>query len=266
MLFLQFKNKIDELQFKIVIQRITIVVLAVGLIINSFTTYLVYSSKRTIITPSSLNTSLSISDIDLSPETLKVMIYGALDLLLSYQQSSIQSRYETFLRAYAYPSRVKEIRESLRERLREIQKLKMSQSFEPENFRIIERGMVVVSGRIIPSMMGQSTKPEPIYVRIEYRIVEGSVKILSFLDLSKTEYTNIMRRGAPQSVKEERNEENRLKRLNDIKRKERLKTKENEGQYQFDPNDYPGMNLGDEDETVTPDPAGTAPKAEPGQP
>ena len=258
MLFVDFKNKIESQSFNINILKVTVCVLAIALISNSFITYFVYTSKRTIITPSTLNTSLSISDIDLSPESLKIITFDALNLLLSYQQSSVRKRFETFLRAYAYPGRVKDIRESLRERLREIENLKMSQSFEPDNFKILEKGVVLVTGRIIPAMMGQDTKPVPVYMKIEYRLVEGSLKILSFFDLTKSEYTALVRPGLSQQAKERQREEALKVRQDEIKRKKQLKEREEEEQYQFDPDDYRNMNIGE------PDDAGglTSPKPE----
>jgi len=174
------------------------------------------------------------------------MIYSALDLLLSYQIDSVQNRFETFLKSYAYPSRVRDIRDQLAKRMREIQQLKMSQTFEPENFLIREKGVVLVAGRIIPAMLGQVTKSEPIYMRIDYRLVEGSVKIANFFNLTRSEYDRVVRRGLSEEVKQERRDESRSNQKKTAERNQRLQQSGQIEQYKFDPDTYRDTDLGDD--------------------
>jgi len=238
MLSQRFHDLIDNKYFKPVIKNGVICILAIGLIVHSVITYSVYRSKRTIIVPAPLKASLSISDIDVSPETLRIMVYAALDLLFSYYPDSAEDRFDTFMRAYAFQGRLKEINDIIKDRLRDIVKEKRSQSFEPESFVILNKGMILVAGRIIPAMTGQALKPEPIFLTVEYRIDEGSVKILNFEQLNRMQYDNLAQRGGQGGTTVARDSK-------PAERKSAAQTTDN-GE-EFNPSDYQEFSLGDDD-------------------
>jgi len=246
-----YDNLVNGKHSKLIFYNALIWVLGLGLVINMFITYSVYRSKRTIIIPAPLKASLSISDIDVSPETLRIMVYDALDLLYSYFPDSAENRFDTFMKAYAFPSRLKDMHDLLRERLDDILKQKKSQSFEPQDFQVIGKGTILVAGKIIPSTLGQTAKPEPVFMQIEYRIDEGSVKILSFTELSRTQYDNLVQRRVPAE---------QIARQREQKQKEQLNPQRSGAKNSvdpFDPNAYRDFSLGDDDTTNTAQP--TAP-------
>ena len=72
--------------------------------------------------------------------------------------------------------------------------MKVSQSFEAEEILYLRRGVTLISGRLFPSVLGQSLPPEVLFLEVEYRLVGGNIRILGIRQLVQTEYDRLKRR------------------------------------------------------------------------
>lgn len=189
----KFKSRIDFQKFKIKAQNITIIVLTVALVTNSVLTYMAFKSRRTIIIPSVINAALEVSDIDASPAYLRTNIFYALSLLYSYTPDSATARFQEFLVSFVESSKISELRSELNNRLRSIQSVKISEAFEGEEIIFARKGMAIVAGRRFPSVLGQAMTTSSLFLQVNYRILDGNLRITGLREIAQTDYDRVKR-------------------------------------------------------------------------
>jgi hypothetical protein len=220
MLFRKFASQFEEFKYKVKVQNASIIILSLSLAIVSFLAYTANRAKRTIIVPSTIKAQMEISDIDASPHYIRVIVSYALDLLYSYTPASAANRFEEFLISFVQGDKVRELRILLLERLRQIQSVKVSESIEIEEFIFEKRGALLIRAKLNRYTLGQPIATEPLYLRVLYRLVDGSLKISSLVNLTTGDFSRLIRAQQLEGKQIEEREKRRERRERQEERRE----------------------------------------------
>lgn len=230
MLLGKVRSEFDRLKFRAASQTVIIVVLGIGLTVNGFLLWSMSRSKRTIIIPSTVLAQIEVSDIDASPQYIRINTAYALSLLYSYTPASAAARFEEFLVSFVVPDKAQELRTVLLERLRQIQSVKVSESIEIEELVFEQRGALLVRSKIYRYTLGHPIATDPLYLRILYRITDGNLKISSILNLNAAEYARLVRAQQIDGKKMEERDKQRERRAQKLERDKELEVMREEMQ------------------------------------
>lgn len=225
MLFSKLFASWEGKQSQIKIQNITIIVLALAVMVMSFVAFSAFRAKRTVIIPSHINAAMEVSDIDASPNFLRINIVYALSLLYSYTPNSAADRFQEFLISFVETSKAKELRIQLSDRLRSIGAVKVAESLEVEHFVFQRKNSVLVRGKVYRYTLGQPIAVDPIYLKVTYRITDGNLKITAISSLTHGDYMRLERQQQIEGKKIEEGDKKR-ERAKSKRQKDAAKEKE----------------------------------------
>lgn len=193
MLWSRFNAACTKYEIKLKYQGIALFAMALTILGQQFFYWQAIKKERTIIIPSTVMAQIEVSDIDASPQFIRVNLGYALSLLYSYTPTTAAQRFEEFLVAYVQPEKARELRELLLDRLRQIQSLKIAESIEVEDIVFEQRGALLVRSKLYRYALGHPISSEPLYLRVVYKINNGNLKVSSLVDLPVGEYSRLLR-------------------------------------------------------------------------
>jgi type IV conjugative transfer system protein TraE len=216
MLWTKFIGEHDKLRYLCTVLTFLLAVSLLGNLAEGFLVYSLARSKRTIITPSHIAAQMEVSDFEGDPSYIRQMSIYAVELLYQYTPYNAAPRFQEFLINFVPTRNVDVLRVQLQTRLRQIQETKVSESFHVEDVVFEKKNTLLMSGFLNRFTAGQQIGNEKIYLEMEYRIVNGGLKIEVIRNITAQNYntrtrlsTDVERRSA-KSV-ESRNERERKK-------------------------------------------------------
>lgn len=191
---MKFHLYADRLQDSHAKFRLTLAVnVLLAAMVIGLSAYTVYTAKhaRVIIVPTHLAAKLEIQGETTSPEYIRIMGLHLTHLLYTYTPYNIADRYKEFL-AYVPAENWATVKTSLQQRIDQVGKLKISESFMPKTF-ILLKGSFLVVGTTIRWASGQELTSDEIHIRYTYSITDGGLRVTEIRLLSSAEY-NALRR------------------------------------------------------------------------
>lgn len=218
----KFRNLLEIQKFKITAQTVAIVVLSLVVVVQEFRLYSQARQKRTVIIPSVINAALEVSDIDASPKFLWTNILYSMGLLYTYTPETAADRFQEFLISFVDSNKIEELRGMLSDRLKSIQAVKISESFEGENVVFLNRASALVKGRVYRYSLGYRISVDALYLKVGYRLLDGNLRINSIVTITLSEYQRLQRQKQIEGKKAEEDEKQRLRSVESQKRKDEL--------------------------------------------
>ncbi len=169
--------------------NILLVLMVVGLAIH---TMWIANRARVIIVPTHLAAQVELKGERASPEYVRIMLLHLTGLLYSYTPYSILEQYREFL-AYIPADTLIEVKEQLQHRIDQIAKLKINETFLPQEVSLTQPDIALVSGRTIRWSAGQELATDDLYLKYHYQIQDGGFKIHELSILTANEYTALLR-------------------------------------------------------------------------
>jgi type IV conjugative transfer system protein TraE len=216
MLWTKFIGEHDKLRYLCTVLSFLLAVSLLGNLAEGFLVYSLARSKRTIITPSHIAAQIEVSDFEGDPSYIRQMSIYAVELLYQYTPYNAAARFQEFLINFVPTRNIDVLRVQLQTRLHQIQETKVSESFHVEDVVFEKKNTLLLSGFLNRFTAGQQIGNEKIYLEMEYRIVNGGLKIEVIRNITAQNYntrtrvnTDIERKNA-KSV-ESRNERVRNK-------------------------------------------------------
>lgn len=112
-------------------------------------------------------------------------------LLYTYTPYNIGDRYKEFL-AYVPAENWATVKTSLQQRIDQVGKLKISESFMPKTFTLLKDSFLV-AGTTIRWASGQELTNDEIHIRYTYSITDGGFRVEEIRLLSPAEYNALLR-------------------------------------------------------------------------
>ena len=155
--------------------------------------YCVYRAEhaRVIIVPTHLAAKVAIEGEATSPEYIRIMGIHLTHLLYTYTPYNIGDRYKEFL-AYVPAENWATVKTSLQQRIDQVGKLKISESFMPKTFTLLKDSFLV-AGTTIRWASGQELTNDEIHIRYTYSITDGGFRVEEIRLLSPAEYNALLR-------------------------------------------------------------------------
>ena len=155
--------------------------------------YCVYRAEhaRVIIMPTHLAAKVAIEGEATSPEYIRIMGIHLTHLLYTYTPYNIGDRYKEFL-AYVPADNWATVKTSLQQRIDQVGKLKISESFMPKTFTLLKDSFLV-AGTTIRWASGQELTNDEIHIRYTYSITDGGFRVEEIRLLSPAEYNALLR-------------------------------------------------------------------------
>ena len=216
----KFNNLLEIQKFKILMQNAAIVVLALVVLCQAFLLFSQAKSKRTVIIPSVINAGLEVSDMDASPNFIRTNIFYSLSLIYSYTPETAAARFQEFLISFVEAAKVKDLRLMLSDRLRSIQSVKITESFEAENIIFLPKSHALVKGKVYRYTLGYKISTDALYLKIGYRLIDGNLRINSILTLTQNDYLRLQRQQQLDGKRVEEEEKKRNRSEANAERKE----------------------------------------------
>jgi type IV conjugative transfer system protein TraE len=177
MLWTKFFGEHDKLRYLCTVLSFLLAVSMIGNLAEGFLVYSLAKSKRTIITPSHIAAQMEVSDYEGDPSYIRQMGIYAVELLYQYTPYNASARFQEFLINFVPTRNIDVLRVQLQTRLHQIQETKVSESFHVEDVVFEKKNTLLMSGYLNRFTAGQQIGNEKVYLELEYRIVNGGLRI-----------------------------------------------------------------------------------------
>ncbi|MDR3176942.1 MAG: type IV conjugative transfer system protein TraE [Desulfovibrio sp.] len=188
MLWNNFLGEHDKLRYMTTALSFLLAVSLLGNLAEGFLVYSLAKSKRTIITPSHIAAQMEVSDFEGDPSYIRQMAIYAVELLYQYTPYNAAPRFQEFLINFVPTKNIDLLRVQLQGRLRQIQETKVSESLHVEELIFEKKNTVLMTGFLNRFTAGQQIGNEKIYLELEYRIVNGGLRIEVIRNISSQTY------------------------------------------------------------------------------
>lgn len=143
--------------------------------------------SRVIVVPSHLNAKVELKGESASPEYIRIMALHLSNLLYTYTPLSIGANYQEFM-AYVPGERKESVQGQLQQRIDQVSKLKINETYLNRDFALLKEGECVLSGKTIRWSAGQELSTDDLFLRYTYRIINGGFLIEEIQVLTSNEY------------------------------------------------------------------------------
>lgn len=167
------------------------IVLSVSILMISVYAIHSVNQRRVIIIPSHLNTKVEFKGETADPEYIRIMSLHMVRLLYSYTPTSISNQYKEFL-AYTPHEKWEGIKGTLQNRINQIIKLKIKETFLPEQVNLLNKNIVAIKGMTIRWSAGQELAQENVYLKLTYLIENGGFRVQEMSILTSSEYSALL--------------------------------------------------------------------------
>lgn len=191
MQFRIYADHLQDTQVKFCMTLLAVLVLAIMLAVLGG--YTIYAAEKTriVVVPTHLKAKLEIEGEASSPEYIRIMGIHLTNLLYSYTPFNITERYKEFL-AYVPAEQWNTVKSMLQQRIDQVGKLKISESFMLKEFTLLKDNAFLVAGNTIRWASGQELTTDEIIIRYNYTINDGGLMVDAIRILSHTEYTALL--------------------------------------------------------------------------
>lgn len=194
--FSLFSSMYERLEAKYIALLVTIIVLTLS---NAFLVQnLIDTSNRrtTIVVPSHLNSRVEVGKEYASPEYIRVMAFHITGLLYSFTPYTVSRQFNEVLSYVPLKKGTEERAEliqTLQKKTDQIVKLKISESFLPDDLVFVASDRCVVSGKLIRWSVNTEVAEEQIYIEYTYQINGGGFQIEKVRVLDHAQYAALRR-------------------------------------------------------------------------
>jgi len=150
-------------------------------------------NERIVIIPSHLNAKVEAGGNSASPEYIRVMLTHITALLHNFTEHTARRQFTEFL-SYIPPINQERAREGILRRLEEIERLKLSEQFIPDEFHPLPDNRCLFKGKLIKRSAGVEISDAVTSYEYTYRIYLGGFQIDEVKPLTDAEYNAILRR------------------------------------------------------------------------
>lgn len=192
---MQFRIYADHLQDTFAKYRLSQgVIVLLAAMVAGLAGYAIYTANhaRVIIVPTHLAAKLEVQGETTSPEYIRVMGIHLTHLLYTYTPYNITDRYKEFL-AYVPAENWTKTKVMLQQRIDQVGKLKISESFMPKTFTLLKDSAFLVAGTTIRWASGQELTNDEIHIRYTYSVTDGGFRVDEIRLLSSVEYNALLR-------------------------------------------------------------------------
>lgn len=192
MLLKIYADHLRDVQIKYLLNLVANVALALAVAgLAVFAVYLA-DQKRIVIVPTHLAAQLEVQGTSASPEYVRIMLTHFTGLLYSYTPHNIMERYKEFL-AYVPAEQRQAVHQQLQQRIDQVAKLKISETFMLKDFIFLNADTCLITGRTIRWASGQELAAEDIHIKYTYSIADGGFSVEEITLLSAAEFSALQR-------------------------------------------------------------------------
>jgi type IV conjugative transfer system protein TraE len=229
MLWTKFIGEHDKLRYLCTVLAFLLAVSLLGNLAEGFLVYSLARSKRTIITPSHIAAQIEVSDFEGDPSYIRQMSIYAVELLYQYTPYNAAPRFQEFLINFVPTRNIDVLRVQLQTRLHQIQETKVSESFHVEDVVFEKKNTLLMSGFLNRFTAGQQIGNEKIYLEMEYRIVNGGLKIEVIRNITAQNYNTRTRLSTDVERKSAKSAESRNERVRSKNERESVPDQREDG-------------------------------------
>jgi type IV conjugative transfer system protein TraE len=186
-LFADHLRDIDAKYRLLLFANVLLAVMVAGLAVHA--SYLA-NRTRVIVIPSHLNAKVELQGESASPEYTRIMALHMTNLLYTYTPYTIATNYQEFM-VYVPAERWESVKAQLQQRIDQVGKLKINETFLHREFLILKEGECLVAGKSIRWSAGQELATEDIFLRYQYKIINGGFRIEEVHVLTNNEYNTL---------------------------------------------------------------------------
>jgi type IV conjugative transfer system protein TraE len=229
MLWTKFIGEHDKLRYLCTVLSFLLAVSMLGNLAEGFLVYSLARSKRTIITPSHIAAQMEVSDFEGDPSYIRQMSIYAVELLYQYTPYNAAPRFQEFLINFVPTRNIDVLRIQLQTRLHQIQETKVSESFHVEDVVFEKKNTLLMSGFLNRFTAGQQIGNEKVYFEMEYRIINGGLKIEVIRNITAQNYNTRTRHSTDIDRKSAKSVESRNERVRSKTERESVPVQREDG-------------------------------------
>ena len=145
---------------------------------------------RIVVVPSHLNAKVELRGESASAEYVRIMALHMTNLLYTYTPLSISTNYREFM-AYVPAERWESVHEQLQQRIDQVGKLKINETYLNREFTLTKEGECLLAGKTIRWSAGQELATDDLFLRYTYKIINGGFRIEEIHVLTSNEYNTL---------------------------------------------------------------------------